>query len=231
MDLESIIWIVIFLVYIASIILKKTRRAAKTKQEPVATGLGPDQTASPAADIEDSERPAEKRRPGWQQRLTGLQGQLRGRLGDFMNQIQQELEAAKEKDQKDKGKETGWEKLLPAKDHKADLVAKKKAATVDVTATDLKAIKADSKKDAATRTAAARPRKIAAPTRLQTVRPAPSIKPKPSVQKMIAVRQEPADVTTDITASGLTFTVRDLRRAVIWTEILSPPVALRDDYK
>jgi hypothetical protein len=231
MDLESIIWIVIFLIYIAFIILKKTRRAAKTKQPPAVTGLGPDQTAGPVAAMEDSEKAAEKKRSDWKQILTGLPGQLQGRLGDFINQIQQELEAAKKKDEKDRSVDTGWEKFLSAKDHEAELVAKKKATAVAATATDHKKIKAGIMKDAAGKTAAPMPRKVAAPGRLQPVKPPSSSKPKPSVQKIAVDRKEPAFAKTDITASVLTYTVQDLRKAVVWSEILAPPVALREDHK
>ena len=169
MDFESLIWTVIFLIYIASVVLKRIRSSSKA-----------------------GKKAAAKTRTGWKEKLTRFQSHLQDKFSDFMKQMQQEVEAAKQKDSK---KETGWEKLLPLKDDEPEPVE-------DI-------------------------------TELIEVSPEPSRK---IVSEEVAFRWEDADEKKEPVVSekeplakDLAYGIRDLRRAVIWSEILAPPVALRDE--
>ena len=51
---------------------------------------------------------------------------------------------------------------------------------------------------------------------------------KPAIPKAFAERIEPAVSGNDISYIDLDIGVQDLRKAVIWSEILAPPLALRD---
>ena len=57
--------------------------------------------------------------------------------------------------------------------------------------------------------------------------PLPKI--KPSLVKADAESMEPAVSGKEIRPKDLEFGIQDLRRAVIWSEILAPPLALRDE--
>ena len=57
--------------------------------------------------------------------------------------------------------------------------------------------------------------------------PLPKI--KPSLEKADAESIEPAVLGTKIPRTELGFGIQDLRKAVIWSEILAPPLALRDE--
>jgi hypothetical protein len=57
--------------------------------------------------------------------------------------------------------------------------------------------------------------------------PSPKIKPAPV--KVVAESIEPAVSEKEIRPKGLSYGMQDLRKAVIWSEILAPPLALRDD--
>ena len=170
MDFESLIWIIIFLVYVASVIIKKVSAASKTGEE----------------------RPA-KKRPEWKEKLS-----------KFMSQVKQEIEATKQEDLK---KESGWERFLPREDDELEL------AMEDVTLEDLEPI-----------------RKETPPERVvQVLKKTPSPKIKPAPVKVVAESIEPAVSEKEIRPKGLAYGVQDLRRAVIWSEILAPPLALRDE--
>ena len=169
MDFESLIWAVIFLIYIASVVLKRIRSSSKAKKKAAATT-----------------------RTGWKEKLTKFQRQIQDMFSDFMKQMQQEVEAAKKKDSE---KETGWEKLLPPKDDEPEPVAEQ---------IELMDVSPD------------RPRKI--------------------VGEEIAFRwedaaekKEPVVPEKEPLAKDLPYGIQDLRRAVIWSEILAPPVALREE--
>jgi hypothetical protein len=65
-----------------------------------------------------------------------------------------------------------------------------------------------------------------------TIDPAVEKKPlplqKPAIPKAFAERNEPAVSGHAISPVNLDFGIQDLRKAVIWSEILAPPLALRD---
>ena len=183
MDVESIIWVVIFLIYFASAILKKIRRASKPKEQTTA-----------------------KMHSGWKEKLTRFQSQVQDKFGGFLNQIQLEEESAK---QKDSQKETGWEKFLPPKDDEPEPAAK----ITEMTDQDVEPMRQE----------------VIFQRKAQPVKTAPAFKPKPSVVKDVIEKKEPADPEKEILEKGLAYGIQDLRRAVIWSEILAPPLALRDE--
>ena len=170
MKFEHLIWIIIFLVYVVSAIIKKVRAASKTSEKGIA-----------------------KRLPEWKEKLT-----------KFMSQVKQEIEVAKQEDLK---KETGWERFLPREDDEPEL------AMEDVTLEDLEPIRKETP-----------PERV---VRVLEKTPSPKIKPAPV--KVVAESIEPAVSEKEIRPKGLAYGVQDLRRAVIWSEILAPPLALRDE--
>jgi hypothetical protein len=60
---------------------------------------------------------------------------------------------------------------------------------------------------------------VIAQRKAQPVKTAPAFKPKPPAVKDVVEKKE------------LAYGIRDLRKAVIWSEILAPPLALRDNQK
>jgi len=170
MEFENLIWIIIFLVYMASVILKRVREGSKT-----------------------GEKRATKKRPEWKEKLD-----------KFLSQVKQEIDAAKQEDLK---KETGWERFLPHEDDEPE------PAMEDVTLEDLEPIRKETP-----------PERV---VRVPEKTPPPKIKPAPV--KAVAESREPAVSDKEIRPKGLAYGVQDLRRAIIWSEILGPPLALRDE--
>ena len=183
MDFESFIWIIIFLIYVASVIYKRTRSASKAKKSV-----------------------SVKKPSGWMEKLIEFQTQFQKKAGGFLAEIQREMEAAKLKDSK---QETGWEKFLPPTDEEPILVAKEDDSPEPIP----KKIKTDVAP------------KVAEPIRKKTgfqkirrpLQATPSTEIMPSEKKDVA---EKKDIPLEI---------KDLKRAVIWAEILAPPLALRDE--
>jgi len=62
----------------------------------------------------------------------------------------------------------------------------------------------------------------------QAIEKPPLPKIKPALVKADAESMEPAVAGKEIRPKDLEFGVQDLRKAVIWSEILAPPLALRD---
>ena len=158
MKFEHLIGIIIFLVYVVSMVLKRVYAASKTGDQGIA-----------------------KRRPEW-----------REKLDKFLTRARQELEIAK---QEDSNKETGWEKVLPREED------------------DLETI-----------------REEIPPQRTgQVLEKTPSPEIKPALVQADAENIEPAVAGKEILPKDLNFGIQDLRKAVIWSEILAPPLALRDE--
>ena len=170
MKFEHLIWIIIFLVYVVSAIIKKVRAASKISEKGIA-----------------------KRLPKWKEKLN-----------KFMSQVKQEIDTAK---QEDLEKETGWERFLPREDDEPEL------AMADVTIEDLEPIRKKTP-----------PEKV---VRVLEKTPSPKIKPAPV--KVVAESIEPTVSGKEILPKDLEFGIQDLRKAVIWSEILAPPLALRDE--
>ena len=63
----------------------------------------------------------------------------------------------------------------------------------------------------------------------QTLEKTPSPEIKPALVKADAESIEPAVSGKEILPKDLEFGIKNLRRAVIWSEILAPPLALRDE--
>ncbi len=141
MKFEHHIWIIIFLVFVVSVIIKKVRAASKT-----------------------SEKGSAKRLPEWKEKLN-----------KFMSQVQQ---IAREGD----------------------------------TLEDLGPIRKENFSE-----------------RIEQAREKPPLpKIKPALVKAGADGLEAAVSGKEILPKDLEFGVQDLRKAVIWSEILAPPLALRD---
>lgn len=141
MKFEHLIWIIIFLVFVVSVIIKKVRAASKTSEKGIA-----------------------KRLPEWKEKLN-----------KFMSQVQQ---MAREGDMlEDPGpirKEISSERIE------------------------------------------------------QAIEKPPLPKIKPALVKADAEGIEAAVSGKEILPKDLEFGIQDLRKAVIWSEILAPPLALRD---
>ena len=141
MKFEHLIWIIIFLVFVVSVIIKKVRAASKTSEKGIA-----------------------KRLPEWKEKLN-----------KFMSQIQQ---MAREGD----------------------------------TLEDLGPIR----------------KEISSERIEQAIEKPPLPKMKPALVKADAESIEPGVSGKEILPKDLEFGIQDLRKAVIWSEILAPPLALRD---
>lgn len=142
MKFEQFIWIIIFLVFVVSVIIKKVRAVSKT-----------------------SEKGNAKRLPEWKEKLD-----------KFMSQVQQ---MAREGD----------------------------------TLEDLGPIR----------------KEISSKRIEQAIKKPPLPKIKPALVKADAESIEPAVSGKEILPKDLEFGIQDLRKAVIWSEILAPPLALRDE--
>jgi len=141
MKFEHLIWIIIFLVFVVSVIIKKVRAASKTSEKGIA-----------------------KRLPEWKEKLN-----------KFMSQIQQ---MAREGEP--------LEDLGPIR------------------------------------------KEISSERIEQAIEKPPLPKIKPALVKADAESAEPAVSGKEILPKDLEFGIQDLRKAVIWSEILAPPLALRD---
>jgi hypothetical protein len=141
MKFEHLIWIIIFLVFVVSVIIKKVGAASKTSEKGIA-----------------------KRLPEWKEKLN-----------KFMSQAQQ---MAREGD----------------------------------TLEDLGPIR----------------KEISSERIEQAIEKPPLPKIKPALVKADAESIEPAVSGKEILPKDLEFGIQDLRKAVIWSEILAPPLALRD---
>jgi hypothetical protein len=142
MKFEHLIWIIIFLVFVVSVIIKKVRAASKTSEKGIANRL-----------------------PEWKEKLN-----------KFMSQLQQ---MAREGD----------------------------------TLEDLGPIR----------------KEISSERIEQSIEKPPLPKIKPAFVKADAEGIEPAVFGKEILSKDLEFGIQDLRKAVIWSEILAPPLALRDE--
>ena len=140
MKFENLIWIVIFLVYVVSIIFKKMRAASKAGEKEIV-----------------------KKRPEWKEKLE-----------QFVSQVQQ---MARQEDAPD----------------------------------DLGQIR----------------KEISDERIMEAVEEPPLPEPKPVRVKARAKRIKPAVSKKEIQSRDLEFGIEDLRKAVIWSEILAPPLALR----
>jgi len=141
MKFEHLIWIIIFLVFVVSVIIKKVRAASKTSEKGIA-----------------------KRPPEWKEKLK-----------KFMTQAQ-------------------------------------KMAREGDTLEDLGPIR----------------KEISSERIEQAIEKPPLPKIKPALVKADAESIEPAVSGKEILPKDLEFGIKDLRKAVIWSEILAPPLALRD---
>lgn len=141
MKFEHLIWIIIFLVFVVSVIIKKVRAASKTSEKGIA-----------------------KRLPEWKEKLN-----------KFMSQVQQ---MAREGEP--------LEDLGPIR------------------------------------------KEISSERIEQAIEKPPLPKIKPALVKADAESIEPAVSGKEILPKDLEFGIQDLRKAVIWSEILAPPLALRD---
>ncbi len=141
MKFEHLIWIIIFLVFVVSVIIKKVRAASKT-----------------------SEKRITKRPPAWKEKLN-----------KFMSQVQQMA-----------GEGDTLEDLGPIRNE------------------------------------------VSSQRIEQAIEKPPWPKIKPASVKADAESIEPDVSGKEILPKDLEFGIQDLRKAVIWSEILAPPLALRD---
>ena len=142
MKFEHLIWIIIFLVFVVSVIIKKVRAVSKTNEKGIA-----------------------KRRPEWKEKLN-----------KFMSQVQQMA-----------GEGDTLEDLGPIR------------------------------------------KEISSERIEQAIEKSPLPKIKPALVEADVESIVPAVSGKEILPKDLEFGIQDLRKAVIWSEILAPPLALRDD--
>ena len=155
---ENLIWILIFLVFIVSVILKKARAGSK-----------------------DGKVGTDKSQTGW-----------KAKLDKYLARIKQEMEASKKGGP---GADTVWEELMQSEEDAME-PAREKAYSV------------------ATKSVIERE---------------PSPKTNPVIKKVAAESTVPAAYAKDAQPKYLSYGIQDLRKAVVWSEILAPPLALRDD--
>ena len=142
MKIETLLWVIVFLVYVVSVVIKKTRAASKTSEKRIA-----------------------KKLPEWI-----------NKLNKFISKVQQIAgERGVLEDPKSLQEEIPSERIEPA------------------------------------------------------IKKAPLTKIKPQLMKADVDSLEPADSGKEIPPNDLAYGIQDLRKAVIWSEILAPPLALRDE--
>ena len=155
---ENLIWVLIFLVYIVSVILKKARAGSK-----------------------DGKAGAAKSQSGW-----------RAKLDKYLARIKQEMEASKKEGS---DADTVWEELMQYEEDPPE-PAREKASPV---------------------------------ARESVIKKARSLKIEPVIKKVAAEGTVPAAYAKVAAPNDLSFGIQDLRKAVVWSEILAPPLALRDN--
>ena len=158
MKVENLIWVLIFLVYIVSVIIKKARAGSK-----------------------DGKAGAAKSRSGW-----------RAKLDKYLSRIKQEMEASKKEGP---GADTVWKELMQTEEDTME-PARKETSPV---------------------------------ARESVIEKATSPKTKPVFEKVAAESTIPAPYAKEAQPNYFSFGIQDLRKAVVWSEILAPPLALRDD--
>ena len=158
MKAENLIWVLLFLIYIGSVIWKKTRAGSK-----------------------DGKAGATKSRSGW-----------KAKLDKYLARIKQEMEASKKEGS---NADTVWEELMQSEEDALE-PARKETSPV---------------------------------TRESVIEKAPSPKTNPVFEKVAAESTIPAPYAKEAQPNYFSFGIQDLRKAVVWSEILAPPLALRDD--
>jgi hypothetical protein len=203
MNFETLIWVVIFLVYILLFILKRMFAASKAAKQSAA------------------QQPAAKKTSGWKEKLDG-----------FMAQLKKELEGNQ---QEQPGDRTGWDDLIPREPRKVDPreteplesgsgitegagMQKEPALETGRVQAPPSALKPSEKQDLCTvpDLYTVIDKKDAAPVVEPSPEPARADRFRPAAKRR---KRMPFDSRVEI---------QDLRRAVIWSEILAPPIALRD---
>lgn len=159
MKAENLIWVLIFLVYIVSVIIKKARAGSK-----------------------DGKAGATQSRSGW-----------RAKLDKYLSRIKQEMEASKKEGP---GAETVWEELMQSEEDALE-PAREKASPV------------------ATKS---------------VIEKATSPKTNPVIKKVAAESTVPTAYAKEAQPNYLSYGIQDLRKAVVWSEILAPPLALRENH-
>ena len=142
MKIENLLWIIIFLVFAVSVVIKKVRAASKTSEKRIA-----------------------KKLPEWTDKLN-----------KFMSRVQQIA-----------GERDVLEDPEPLREE------------------------------------------ISSESIEQAIEKPPLPKIKPHLVKADAESLEPAVSEKEILPKGLEYGIQDLRKAVIWSEILAPPLALRNE--
>ena len=156
---ENLIWILIFLVFIVSVILKKARAGSK-----------------------DGKVGTDKSQTGW-----------KAKLDKYLSRIKQEMEASKKGGP---GADTVWEELMQTEE--------------------------DTMEPALNETF---PESIA-----PEIKKAESAKREPVVREVAAESTVSAADTKRAGFNDLSFEIQNLRKAVVWSEILAPPLALRENH-
>jgi hypothetical protein len=155
---ENLIWVLIFLVYIVSVILKKARAGSK-----------------------DGKVGAAKSRSGW-----------KAKLDQYLTRIKQEMEASK---REGPGTDTVWEELMQSEEDPLE------PARVGASSGSID----------------------------PAIKKAESPKREPVIKKIAPETTVSAAYKKRPGSNELSFEIQDLKKAVIWSEILAPPIALRDN--
>ena len=132
----------------------------------------------------------------------------KAKLDGYLSRLRQELEAAK---QKDTQKGSGWERVLPPKD-----LSLKETRTMDRASP---AVRQSGRETVPLKRPEPIRKEISPGTMGQILENTPSMILHPSVSGKKFPAKDPA------------YGIQNLRRAVVWSEILAPPLALRDKYQ
>ncbi len=142
--------------------------------------------------------------PGKKGKTAGRPG-WKEKLDRYLLQVRQELKAATQDDSR---RETGWERVLPQEDADAEA-----AEEMDIPHAPARAMVG----------------RASPPTGSDPIRRDISPQEKePLSEDRFSPSLKPAGSGKKRRPENLPYGIEDLRRAVIWSEILAPPIALRD---
>ena len=192
MDFETLIWIVIFLVYILSFILKRKFAASKAGKQPVG-----------------------KKSPEWKEKLDR-----------FMTQVRTELKTGQTEEPRGN---TGWEDLQESREYQEEYQENDAWEYTAVTTEPSDMASGPTPETAGEQAPLSDLQTAGEPVpygAMEQGQAAPVAQPAPGGAGARRIRPAASRNKPMPFASGLR--IRDLKRAVVWSEILAPPIALRD---
>ena len=171
--------------------------------------------ASKAAKQPAAQQAAPKKSPGWKEKLDG-----------FMAQLRKELEV----DQREQSEEkSGWDDLIPRESRKLE---PREIEPLESGAEVMEGSGISSEAVSETTRAQAPPSGLKPPERPDLYAATDQRGTAPADQRApdsaLAIRIQPVATVKKRMPINSKVGIQDLRRAIIWSEILAPPIALRD---